>query len=484
MFSPPSDRRHLPRELIDAVIDELSGENASLLSCSLVHPTWRVRAQYHLLKEITLALIASPTTQPQRKQPEPLRFADSVTSRSELACLVHSVTIQGYEDDSDWESDIQPEDVASFEARCSALVRIIPLLKCVRKVSLEDLLNAADWGNLPFPLQSAIFELISQSSITEAHFFSVEGMPFIPILRFHHLEHLEMRVVVPDPAELDAPFPLNTRYDAHHAFDIPRAFCLALDNDQDPLFLKYLLMSDVAWFSTLTSLTLGSSAWSETCAKTDLLRFFRLVRDTLNTYEVKQVAFLGGDEPQIFSASLLRLDLIPNLQNLSFELNWHYLECIPEQRDIMADITEALKLIAVPGNVLKTFQLTIAFEHPDSADDDEQIYPPRAWFDQWVALDDVLSSAHFSFLVPSTAGENTISSALVTLNFDELKCQKLPVPFGHTAPLIEILEQMKTLQITSLPVKWYQFQKCWKLQSGQRRQLLSEHLPCLCNDCV
>lgn len=76
-----------------------------------------------------------------------------------------------------------------------------------------------------------------------------------------------------------------------------------------------------------------------------------------------------------------------------FVLNWYFLEGIPEQRDTMNDIAGALKLLAMPGNVLKRFELTIGLEHPGDAasGEEEQMYLPRRWFDQWVALDDVLS---------------------------------------------------------------------------------------------
>ncbi|KAH6914493.1 hypothetical protein BKA70DRAFT_1558430 [Coprinopsis sp. MPI-PUGE-AT-0042] len=486
MLSPPVHKSHLPLELIDTVIDELSSDTSSLLSCSLVHSTWCIRAQYHLFRDITLSLVVSPITQADKQQGL-MRFAGSVTAKPELAHLVHCLTIQGYASAAadDWETPIQ--DVTYLETRCNALARVIPLLRWVHTVTLESLFESTDWGNLPYPLQSAIFDLIFQSSVVELGLLSVEGMPFLPVLLSHHLQHLELRDLVPDPAELDAPFPLNARYDVGHISDVSRrssTCALVLDNDADSLILRYWLMGNAAWLSTLTSLLLGSSAWSEPNTRADLLKLFGLVRNTLNTYEVKQVGFLEWDDPQIFSKSLLRLDLMPNLQTLLFELNRYYLTRIPEHRDIMNDIAEALKLLAVPGNVLKSFRITITFDHPDNPEANQQIHLPRRWFEQWAALDDVLSSPCFSSLAPSTDGDAIVFKASVTLDFDLLKCQYLPVPSGNTGTFIQILERMKTLQINCLPVKWSDSQERWTLQPEQQRSLLSSHILSACNDCV
>jgi hypothetical protein len=469
MVLPPSGQRYVPRELVDAVIDELSGDPASLLTCALVHSAWCIRAQYHLFREITLSLVASPLAQPDKQQ-RILRFAASVNTNRALAYLVHSLTIQGYDDDSDWESAIQ--DTASLEIRCNALACIVPLLQRPHRVILESLFEATGWGSLPSPLQRSLFELISQPSVTELALLSVEGIPLLPVLWSHHCKSLELRDVVPDQAELDAPFPLNARLEVGNNAPGRRSpTCgLVLDNDDDSLILRYWLAGDVSWLSSLTSLLLGSSAWNDPYTSPHLLQLFDLVRGTLDTYGVKQVAFLELQEPQseratpcnklpiitdrsspdlVISASLLRLDLIPNLQNLSFDLNWYYIEEIAEQRSVMSDIAEALKLLAVPGNVLRTFQITITFEHPDDPDDGFQISLPLRWVEQWVALDDILSSPHFLSLKPKAVGEDIISSkASVILNFDEVKCKNLPSTAGHTDAFIESLENMKTLQVT------------------------------------
>ncbi|KAH6897640.1 hypothetical protein BKA70DRAFT_1316136 [Coprinopsis sp. MPI-PUGE-AT-0042] len=260
---------------------------------------------------------------------------------------------------------------------------------------------------------------------------------------------------------------------------------LILDDDDDPVLLRYLLMGNCARISNLKRLLLSSSKWDEPSAKADLLQLFEHVQDSLETYEVKQGGILNSDSPEIFSKSLLRFDLIPNLQTLLFELNWYYLNDSLEQRNTISDITEALKLLAVPGNVLKTFELTIDFDHPHDTADEEQIYLPRHWFDQWVALDDVLSSPHFSSLVPSSEGDDIFKcTALVTLNFDELKYQYLPGPLGDVQPILRILEDMKMLQITRFPVRWSASEKSWEVIRGRQRQLLSEHLCCVCESCL
>ncbi|KAH6914496.1 hypothetical protein BKA70DRAFT_668303 [Coprinopsis sp. MPI-PUGE-AT-0042] len=435
MSPPPPRQRHLPRELIDTIIDELGDEPASLRSCALVHPAWCARAQYHLFREITIPLFVSLNV---REHQRLFRLAESLIKKPELAHLVHSLIIQGYDD----ERGCINQDFLYFEARCSTLLSIIPLLKHVRKVNVEDFFDFIAWGKIGPPLQHAIFELIMQRSVTELRVLSVDGMPILPGLWCQHLKHIELRSIDTDTAEMDAPFPMNAR---DHALQLSEASWRWLetlildDDDNDPALLQYLLMGNGARLSNLKKLLLGSSKWDEPSAKADLLQLFEHVQDSLEIYEVKQV----------FSKSLLRFDLIPNLQTLLFELNWYYLNDSLEQRNTMSDITEALKLLAVPGNVLKTFELTIDFDHPHDTADEEQIYLPRHWFDQWVALDDVLSSPHFSSLVPSSEGDDIFkSTALVTLNFDELKCQYLPGPLGDVQPILRILEDMKMLQIT------------------------------------
>ncbi|KAH6897644.1 hypothetical protein BKA70DRAFT_1569976 [Coprinopsis sp. MPI-PUGE-AT-0042] len=438
MLPPLPGQRHLPRELVDAVIDQLGDETVSLFSCSLVHPAWRVRAQYHLFKEIKISLLSLLHIEPD-KQPL-LHLSQSLNRRPD-----------------DWNC-VTVEEALAVQEHCHLLVEILPLLTCVRSVTLKDLEDSFEWGNLAQPLQTAILELISRPSITGLNVASVQGMPLLHALRYHHLEHLKLSFIVPALAELEASCSSKAGNDASHiSGPSGRSLrTLLLDNDDDPAFLRCMLTGDIARFSALNRLVLASSEWDEPDAQADLFKLFELVQGTLKAYQVHQHGELDTDQPQsqslvylLSSKSLLRLDLIPNLQRLQFDLNWYYLEGIPDQRNTMVDIAEALKLLAVPGNALQTFELTIMFVHPDDwYEDEEQIDLPQRWFEQWAALDDVLSSPHFPFLVPSEVEEGIIYRAWITINFQRLKCPRLPAPSEPRERAYQLLEGMKTLDIT------------------------------------
>ncbi|KAH6914492.1 hypothetical protein BKA70DRAFT_1558429 [Coprinopsis sp. MPI-PUGE-AT-0042] len=474
MLPPLPSQRHLPRELVDAVIDQLGDETVSLLSCCLVHPAWRVRAQFHLFKAIKVSLLSLLHIEPDKQSL--LHLSQSLNRKPELARLVQSLTIQVYDDGSDWNS-VTVEEALALQEHCCLLVEILPLLTCVRSVTLKDLEDSFEWGNLAQPLQTAILELISRPSITGLNVASVQGMPLLHALRYHHLEHLKLSFIVPASAELEAACSSNAGNDASHISGPSRRSLrtLLLDNDDDPAFLRCMLTGDIARFSALNRLVLASSEWDEPDAQADLFKLFELVQGTLKAYQVHQHGELDTDQPQISSKSLLRLDLIPNLQRLQFDLNWYYLEGIPDQRNTMVDIAEALKLLAVPGNALQTFELTIMFVHPDDwYEDEEQIDLPQRWFEQWAALDDVLSSPHFPFLVPSEVEEGIIYRAWITINFQRLKCPRLPAPSEPRERAYQILEGMKTLDITRLPVGWSLLENCWMLREGGHMQLIDD----------
>ncbi|KAH6915607.1 hypothetical protein BKA70DRAFT_465137 [Coprinopsis sp. MPI-PUGE-AT-0042] len=224
-----------------------------------------------------------------------------------------------------------------------------------------------------------------------------------------------------------------------------RVLILESDDDDGSVLLQHLLIEDNLRFPSLEKLILASSGWNEPRATAVLSQLFDQSQDTLETYDLEQA------EPQVFPKSLLRLDLIPNLRSLSLKLHWPHLECIPDQSDMMRDISKALELLAVPGNVLETFDLIISFKR---LDDDwiepKHIYLPQQWFEQWAALDNVMSSPHFECLLPcrTPTGQLTISGAAVALDFECIGCKYLPSPREPVEASLQILSEMKTLQIT------------------------------------
>ncbi|KAH6901557.1 hypothetical protein BKA70DRAFT_1568387, partial [Coprinopsis sp. MPI-PUGE-AT-0042] len=471
--------RHLPRELVDTVIDELWEETACLVACALVHSTWRVRAQHHLYRDKSIPLLRPVG----RGNHQLFRFAQSLQENPELGRLMRSVVIQGTAEDEDDDSGCtyQPLDTESFEARCNALLSIIPLLERVEKVTIEDCVDDTKWPSLPIPLQHAIFGLCFQPTVTSLHLVAVEGIPTLPFARCHHLESLQMSFISPDPAELDAPFPLNSREDPTQSVSpTPRRplGALLLNSTHDDTFLQYLFMEGVLQSSALKTLSLRSDPWHSPEATADLLRLFGLCRDTLVTYEVAQEGVLDLPHPQgqlqpgqyhtqltgrvmhtDFQKTLLQLDLIPNIQSLTFELNYYYLEMIPEQQDVLGDIAEALKLLSVPGNALKSFLITVTFEYPtDSALGTRQrTLLPQRWFEQWLALDNVLSSPNFK-ANPSAKGR-ALLNATVLLDYDQIKFKGVPLP-QKPKDALQILSQLETLQIFRLPTKWSDTDQC------------------------
>ncbi|KAH6901553.1 hypothetical protein BKA70DRAFT_683567 [Coprinopsis sp. MPI-PUGE-AT-0042] len=490
--------RHLPRELIDAVIDELRDETACLLACALVHSTWRVRAQYHLYRDIIIPILR-PVGKGNR---ELFSFANSLEENRELGRLVHSVTIEGSEDDGadgDSSGTDPPLDIASFEVRCNALLPFIPLLERVAEVTLEDCVDDTKWPSLPVSLQSAILGLCFQPSVTNLHLVAVEAIPVLPFAKCHHLECLELAFndIPPDPAELDASFPLNSRDGPTQSLVSPaprrQLSALFLNNMRDETFLRYLFMEGVLQSSALKELSLRSDRWGSPQAKADLLQVFDLCRDTLATYEVVQRADLDDSRPQEFPKSLLQLDLIPNLQSLSFELNYYYLEMIPEQRDVICEITEALKLLSpVPGNAaLKSLEITINFDHPTNSElrMQQRMLLPQRWFEQWLALDEVLSSPKFKL------GEGrVVVDASVLLDYDQIMFKGVPLP-QKPKDALQILSKLETLQIFRLPTKWSDANQCLVWASDRRKELISgkgvsdykdelwEELGCTCHGC-
>ncbi|KAH6901558.1 hypothetical protein BKA70DRAFT_683749 [Coprinopsis sp. MPI-PUGE-AT-0042] len=190
----------LPHELIDAIIDELHRETAGLVPCALVHSTWRPRAQHHLFNDMTFNL-APPLPVPEHQQLH--RLADSLADNPKLAGLMHYLKIQG---SCAIASEIHFE---ILQSGCNALLRIIPLLANVQTVTVADFVGNLSWDRLSYSLQNAIFNLLFHPSVTSVHILGVHGIPLLPLAQCKHLECLEIEYVSPDPAELDAPFPLT-----------------------------------------------------------------------------------------------------------------------------------------------------------------------------------------------------------------------------------------------------------------------------------
>ena len=146
--------------------------------------------------------------------------------------------------------------------------------------------------------------------------------------------------------------------------------------------------------------------------------------------------------PEAFPQHLLQLNLIPNLQNLLFELNYYFLEYVPGQRDTIATIVEGVKLLAVPGNVLESFELTIDFDHPVNSElrMQRRLDLFMQWFKQFAALDNILSSPHFKLLHPPCG------QADIVFDFDQILGRMLPIPTKPQEAL-QILSELKVLQV-------------------------------------
>jgi hypothetical protein len=110
---------------------------------------------------------------------------------------------------------------------------------------------------------------------------------------------------------------------------------------------------------------------------------------------------------------------------------------IPEQHDLISEISEALKLLSVSGNTLQHFEMSITFDHPTESEDTirQRTLLPQRWFEQWLALDGILSSANFN-----------IVDAVVLLGCDQVNCAKLPIP-EKPREALHVLSELKTLRI-------------------------------------
>jgi hypothetical protein len=305
-MSSRSHPRNFPRELIDAVIDELSNHGAGLLTCALVHPTWRVRAQYHLYRDLTIPLLLPLG----RAKDQLFRFANSLQKNPDLGHLVHSLTIQGIEDDEDSSSYSGPNpvlDTASFEPRCNALLSIIPLLKHIEKVTVDNCVDEAEWESIPLQLRGAMLALCFQSSVINLSLVAVHGLPVLPLVRCHNLECLELAFSVADPSELDAPFPLNSRDHSSESTLPRRLLQLRLNNGHhDDQVLRFMLADGLLETSALKflSLTIRPERWDAAQAKADVLHVFSLCKDTLETYQLMQQGSVETrlpDKPNILS---------------------------------------------------------------------------------------------------------------------------------------------------------------------------------------
>jgi hypothetical protein len=286
-----SHSRHLPRELIDAVIDGLCDERDSLLACALVHPTWRVRAQHYLYREVIIPLLL----QVDKDRTRLFRFVKSIQDNPELGLLVRLLTIQGSQEEDGNSNGASPAlDTASFEPRCNALASVIPLFKDVENVTIEDCVDATKWQSLPIHLQSAILALCLQSSVTSLHLVAIEGLPVLPFARCSHLTHLELAYITPDPAQIDVPFPLNSREDLiHRSSTAPRRpLTLLLNNIHDDDILHFMLMDGLLEIFAVNDLSLRSDSWDSPQAKADLHRAFNLCQDSLEMYRLTQAGDL------------------------------------------------------------------------------------------------------------------------------------------------------------------------------------------------
>lgn len=310
--------RDFPRELVDLVIDQLATTHPCLLSCSLVNSAWRSRAQYHLFRELSIALVLPPGSGQNCRSLERLaQLGVSLSERPKLGDLVHTLVIHGPSStDYDAESDSKADAVA-FEARCNALLNILPFLRCVHRVTLENLMTiGSDWGDVPTAVQHAIFELFSQSSVAQLSILGIAGMPVLPLARFNHLEYLEIETLSLNSAEVDAPFPLNAKEVAttvSPARSARHLTTLILDDaDTIPDFLRYLVLEDALSLSTVKKLQIPSYGWESPQARADLLHLFTQCRDSLEEYVVMQEKPQGNDHRYRGSLALYYPDQLTN----------------------------------------------------------------------------------------------------------------------------------------------------------------------------
>jgi hypothetical protein len=139
-----------------------------------------------------------------------------------------------------------------------------------------------------------------------------------------------------------------------------------------------------------------------------------------------------------FPSPLLELNLIPNLSSLTFELNYYYMERITEQHNLIAEIAEAVKLLSAPGNALRSFEMLIQFDYPAESDltTRHRTRIPHRWFEQWLKLDNVLSSPNFKPVV----------DAVVVLDYDGIQFPRRPIP-ENPKEALQVLSELKALRI-------------------------------------
>jgi hypothetical protein len=161
-------RRALPNELVEAVIDQLCGQERALRACALVAPRWTARAQKHLFH----------TIEPKRKA-QWTRLWDVFTKSPHLMELVRVVIV-----DSTFpfylESEEEQRRIGFPNAHTLALnhshydvemLHLLPKLRVLKLRACESVTPVEDWPSRPArwrKLKTIIFEdLIPQREFVQ-----------------------------------------------------------------------------------------------------------------------------------------------------------------------------------------------------------------------------------------------------------------------------------------------------------------------------
>ncbi|GLB43064.1 hypothetical protein LshimejAT787_1205130 [Lyophyllum shimeji] len=162
---------HLPQEIVDEILDHLTGNTRTLRACSVVSPSFRGASQRKLFHAIVLDI---------RDSAKVLRLYDALFSNSILASFIRSVSLLlGESNDGGPACDI---------------LRMLTRVQRLHLINQDVVYNLGLWQNIPESLQTCLLDVFSRTTCQTLILGEVL-FPLKHLQELTHLRHLQLHYV-------------------------------------------------------------------------------------------------------------------------------------------------------------------------------------------------------------------------------------------------------------------------------------------------
>ncbi|KAF8058678.1 hypothetical protein FPV67DRAFT_1523341 [Lyophyllum atratum] len=177
MTTPCIPQLSFPQEIIETIIDELAGDNRTLLKCSLVSSSFREPSQRTLFRSLRIHLHLDYKTRNSN-------LHRMLETNQSISSSVTSMCFYFYDDSDEPEFSGEVNSMGFFGAPLT--------LPRVQALTLDALSSGIDWSELTIPLQTDLIHLMRSPMLVRLSIIEI-GVPLDLLRTVVQLKCLEIR---------------------------------------------------------------------------------------------------------------------------------------------------------------------------------------------------------------------------------------------------------------------------------------------------